>query len=70
MKDLETGEMKEANPKVDLSSVVERAAIRLNTIEGEVSDRRVTERETLLEEFIPAFAADNLVNHVKTEFGN
>jgi len=70
IKDLETGEMKEANPKVDLSSVVERAAIRLNTIEGKVSDRRVTEREMLLEEFIPAFAADNLVNHVKTEFGN
>lgn len=70
MKDLETGETIDANPKVDITSVVERAAIRLKTIEGEVSDRRGTERNTLLQEFIPAFAADNLLNHVKTEFGN
>jgi len=68
MKDLETGETKEAHPKVDISSAVERAAIRLNTIEGEVSDRRGTERKTLLQEFIPAFAADNLVDHVETAF--
>jgi hypothetical protein len=55
-------------PKVDLSPAVERAAIRLGTIDGEVVEGRETERETLLEEFIPAFAADNLLSHVQSKF--
>jgi len=70
MKDLETGETREATPKVDISPVIEKEAIRLNTIEGDVSEGRNVERDTLLQDFIPQFAADNLLHHVKTEFND
>jgi len=68
MKDLETGEVVSDDPKVDISSVIERAAIREDTIEGEVTDGRSTERHTLVDEFVPALAADNLQTHVETTF--
>jgi hypothetical protein len=68
VKNLETGETHAEVPKVDLSPAVERAAIRLDTIDGEVAEGRETEREALLEEFIPAFAADNLLTHVQSRF--
>jgi hypothetical protein len=55
-------------PKVDISPTVERAAVRLDTIDGEVTEGRETERKTLLEEFISAFAADNLLSHVQSKF--
>ena len=63
MKDLETGETRGATPKI-----TEKEVIRLNTIEGDVFKSRKVERDTLLQDFIPAFAADNLLSHVKTEF--
>lgn len=68
MKDLETGETKEATPKVDISPVIEREAVRLDTIDGDVDDGRATTRERLLSEFIPAFAANNLHTHIQTKF--
>ena len=70
LKDLDTGETKEATPKVDISPVIEREAIRLNAIDGDSNDGRADTREKLLGEFIPAFAADNLYTHVKSAFGN
>jgi len=70
MKDLETGETREACPKVDISLAIEHAAIRLNTIDGDVDEGRQTERHTLLEDFIPAFAAENLLNHIESEFSD
>ncbi|AAV44310.1 hypothetical protein G9463_13565 [Haloarcula sp. JP-Z28] len=70
MKDLETGETREATPKVDISPVIEKEAIRLNTIEGDVSEGRNVERDTLLQDFIPTFAADNLLHYVKREFND
>lgn len=68
VKDLKTGETKTDVPKVDISPAVERAAIRLDTIDGEVAEGRERERKTLLEEFVPAFAADNLLSHVLSGF--
>lgn len=68
-KDLETGEIKTDVPKVDISPAVEREAIRLNTIDGEVAEGREQERKMLLEELVPAFAADNLLSHVVSGFG-
>lgn len=67
-KDLETGEIKTDVPKVDISPAVEREAIRLNTIDGEVAEGRERERKMLLEELVPAFAADNLLSHVVSGF--
>lgn len=69
MKDIETGRTISDCPKVDLSSVVERAAIRSDAIEGELTDSRSTERHTLVEEFVPVFAANNLQSHVRSTFG-
>mgnify|MGYP000025779580 CR=1 FL=1 len=66
IKDLETRETHVEVPKVDISPAIERAAIRLDTIDGEVVEGRKVERETLLEEFIPAFAADNLLSHIQS----
>ena len=70
MKDLDTGETKDATPKVDISPVVEREAVRLGTIPGDDTDGRANKRELLLDEFIPAFAADNLYSHVNSAFGH
>lgn len=70
MKDIKTGEMREAVPKVDISIVVERAARRLDTIPGEASVGRDEDRQKLLEKFIPAFAAENILNHVEKQFSN
>ena len=70
MKDLETGETREACPKVDISPVIKRAAIRLKTIDGKVSDSRQTERHTIFEDFIPAFAAKNILHHIESEFSD
>ncbi|QLG63944.1 hypothetical protein HUG12_01365 [Halorarum salinum] len=72
MKDLETGETLSECPKVDISPAVERAAIRNETIEGELpeNDRRTTERNILADEFVPAFGAVNLLNHVESNFSD
>jgi hypothetical protein len=70
LKDLETGETKSGVPKVDLASVIEQEAIRLDTIDGDVADGRNAERDTLLEEFVPAFAVDNLLEHIETVFSD
>ncbi|MFC7078306.1 hypothetical protein [Haloarcula halophila] len=68
LKDLGTGETKSGVPKVDLTPIIEQEAIRLDTIDGEVADGRNAARNLLLDEFVPAFAVDNLLDHVKTEF--
>jgi hypothetical protein len=68
MKHLATGEIKEATPKVDLSSIVEREAIRAETIDGDVELGRAADRRTLSEEFIPAFGERNLVDYVRNSF--
>ncbi|TKX72461.1 hypothetical protein EXE40_03780 [Halorubrum sp. GN11GM_10-3_MGM] len=68
MKHLATGEIKEATPKVDLSSIVEREAIRAETIDGDVELGRAADRRTLSEEFIPFFGERNLMNHVGNSF--
>lgn len=70
LKDLETGETKSGIPKVDLTPVIEQEAIRLNTIDGKVGDGRNAERKLLLKEFVPAFAVDNLLDHVKAVFSS
>lgn len=64
MKDLETGETREATAKVDLTDVIRREAKRLNVTEGDAGVSRGADRETLLEMFVPAFAAPNLRAHV------
>jgi len=56
--------------KVDIPSITEEEAICLNIIEWSVSKGMKVERETLLKHFIPAFAADNLLSRVKTEFSD
>jgi len=68
MKDLETEQTFEASPKVDLSPVIERTALRLQVIDGEASGDGGTEvaRKILYEEFVPAFAADNVLDHVES----
>ncbi|RAW44368.1 hypothetical protein DQW50_14845 [Halorubrum sp. 48-1-W] len=68
MKHLATGEIKEATPKVDLSSIVEREAIRAETIDGDVELGRAADRKTLSEEFVPAFGKRNLNDHVRNSF--
>ncbi|MDL0134442.1 hypothetical protein [Halobacterium salinarum] len=68
MKHLQTGELRKDTPKVDLPSIVEREAIRADTIDGNVELGRGTDRETLSEELIPAFAARNLSEHVRRSF--
>ena len=68
MKHLPSGEIKEAAPKVDLSSIVEREAIRAETIDGDVELGRAADRRTLSEEFIPFFGERNLMNHVGSSF--
>ncbi|TKX38129.1 hypothetical protein EXE52_13680 [Halorubrum sp. CGM4_25_10-8A] len=68
MKHLATGEIKEATPKVDLSSIVEREAIRAETIDGDVELGRAADRKTLSEEFVPAFGKRNLKYHVCNSF--
>ena len=70
MKDVRTGDTKQATPKVDISPVVKRAGKRLDTIRGEPTVGRETDRQKLLEEFIPAFAAENIPNHIKSQFSN
>ena len=68
MKHLHTGEIREATPKVDLSSIVEREGIRVGTIDGDVEKGRGTDRETLSEKFIPTFGARNLTEHIRSSF--
>jgi hypothetical protein len=68
MKHLHTGEIREATPKVDISSIVEREGIRVGTIDGDVEQGRGTDRETLSEKFVPAFGARNLTEHVRRKF--
>lgn len=68
MKHLHTGELRKATPKVDLSSIVEREAIRAYTIDGDIALGRGADRDTLTDEFIPAFAARNLPEHVRQSF--
>ena len=69
MKHLPTGEIKEAAPKVDLSNIVEREAIRAGTIDGDVELGRAADRKTLSENFIPAFGERNITEHVRNSFG-
>jgi hypothetical protein len=68
MKHLETGETVSDHPKVDISSVVERAATHQDTIERELTDGRSTEHHALVDEFVPTFAADNPQTHVEEKF--
>lgn len=68
IKDLETGKTHTEVSKVDISQAVERAAIHLDTIDGEVTSGNEVERKMLLEEFVPAFAADNLLSHARSKF--
>ncbi|QAU14305.1 hypothetical protein EKH57_02170 [Halorubrum sp. BOL3-1] len=68
MKHLPTGEIKEAAPKVDLSGIVEREAIRAETIDGDVELGRAADRKTLSENFIPAFGERNITEHVRNSF--
>ncbi|GAA0530925.1 hypothetical protein ABNG02_02010 [Halorubrum ejinorense] len=68
MKDIHTGEERRHNPKVDISDVVRKVASRRNVIEGSFSSGASDEREHLAEEFVPAFAAENLPKHVKSVF--
>ena len=70
MKDIKTGETREAIPKVDISLVIERTAKRLDTIRGDTPLGRDVDRQKLLEEFIPAFATENLLSHIKTQFND
>lgn len=70
IKDLETGDVKQDNPKVDLSTVVENEAKRLDTIEGEVAAGRASDRNILTDEFVPAFAATNLSDHIIDSFAD
>jgi hypothetical protein len=70
MKDLETGEVKQDHPKIDISRVVENEAKRLDTIEGEVAAGRARDRNVLTEEFVPAFAATNLSSHIIDSFAD
>lgn len=68
MKDLETGEIEGASPKVDISSTIRKVASRRNVIEGEFSSGASDEREDLASEFIPTFASENLPSVVKSTF--
>jgi hypothetical protein len=63
-KNLETGELTEDAPRVDLSSILASNARRAGTLEGEPRLTRPEQREKLLEEFVPAFAARNLEDHI------
>lgn len=67
IKDLKTGEIHAEVPKVDITPAVKRAAIRLNTIDGEVTGGTEVERNMLFEEFIPSFSEDNLLSHVRSK---
>jgi len=68
MKDIHTGEEKRHNPKIDISDVVRKVASRRNVIEGSFSSGASDEREHLAEEFVPAFAAENLPGYIKSVF--
>ena len=68
MKDLETGEVAEASPKVDISSAIRKVASRRGVIEGDFSSGASEERAKLVQEFVPAFAAENLPVLVKSTF--
>jgi len=67
LKDLETGETKSGVPKVDLTSIIEQETIRLDRIDGKVADGQNAERNLLLDEFVPAFAVDNLPHASATD---
>jgi hypothetical protein len=69
MKDIHTGEAMSHNPKIDISPVIRKVASRRDVIEGDFSSGASDERELLAEEFVPAFAATNLPEYVKSVFG-
>jgi len=71
VKDLETDQTVEACPKVDISPAIDRIARRLDVIDGDLPDNGGTEveREMLYDEFVPAFATANLLDHAKTVLG-
>lgn len=69
MKDIHTDEVKSHNPKIDISPVIRKIASRREVIEGDFSSGASDERELLAEEFVPAFAAANLPEYVKSVFG-
>lgn len=64
-KHLKTGEVVEDTPKVDLLDIVKSVGQRHGVLEGSPSTSRVDERTTLKGEFVPAFAARNIENHVR-----
>lgn len=68
VKDLQTGEVKEDAPKVDISSTIRKVASRRDVIEGDFSSGASDERSELTSELVPAFAAERLPEHVESVF--
>lgn len=68
VKDLQTGEVKEDAPKVDISSAIRKVASRRDVIEGDFSSGASDERSELSNDLVPAFAAERLSEHVESVF--
>lgn len=72
MKDPERAEQSPIVRKAIFHRCSNEPLFAIKTIEGDLpeSDRRGTERNALADEFVPAFAAVNLQDHVGSQFIN
>lgn len=68
VKDVRTGETKDAIAEIDMEAAISSIAKRASVIEGEPDHTTAEIRRFLASEFIPAFAARSLPEYIQNQF--